>query len=234
MVEEVNPSRTNDNDEDKKEAPSSKTEKAEEAAALTGSTASSSDSPKKKEVAGSEAKSSIKKKKSEDVDNVIAAGLQHKDEGNQFMTQRDWSKAIDSYNKAIECDPKNHIYYSNRCAAFMKRGDKDRALKDAQKCVELAPEWPKSYLRLGHSLLNLNKLDEAKEAIEKGLSCISKTTKKTASGGGQSNGTSGHETGLKAVLREINEKTEGKEEPGVFFKTERKMAWSDTPRIGWI
>lgn len=51
--------------------------------------------------------------------------------------------------QAITIDPDNHVLYSNRSAAYLKSDSKSKALWDAQKCVELQPEWAKGYSRLG-------------------------------------------------------------------------------------
>ena len=45
----------------------------------------------------------------------------------------------------------------------------EEAHSDAQKVVELKPEWPKGYSRLGAALYGLERLDEAIEAYDKGL-----------------------------------------------------------------
>ena len=75
-----------------------------------------------------------------------------KDEGNaafQSGTTEGLLLSIEMYSKAIETDPDNHIYYSNRSASHLKNDSKSKALWDAEKCVELAPNWAKGYSRLG-------------------------------------------------------------------------------------
>ena len=49
--------------------------------------------------------------------------------------------------KAIEIDGLKHFYFSNRSAAYLGKGDFAAALKDAEKCVKLAPRWAKGFLR---------------------------------------------------------------------------------------
>ena len=39
--------------------------------------------------------------------------------------------------------PHNHIFYSNRANAHYQLGDFEESLKDADKCIELNPEWGK-------------------------------------------------------------------------------------------
>lgn len=45
----------------------------------------------------------------------------------------------------------------------------DSALEDAQKCVELKPDWAKGYSRLGGALFGQGKHQEAVDAYKKGL-----------------------------------------------------------------
>lgn len=71
-------------------------------------------------------------------------------------------------DQAIEVDPDNHIYYSNRSAAYMKADSISKALKDAEKCVSLAPQWAKGYSRLGAAQHGLGRLDAAVDTLKKG------------------------------------------------------------------
>lgn len=45
----------------------------------------------------------------------------------------------------------------------------ESALQDAEKAIELRPEWSKGYSRRGTALLGLNQVERAIEALEKGL-----------------------------------------------------------------
>ena len=70
-----------------------------------------------------------------------------KAEGNALFKAGEFKKAAVAYTKGIKADPSNHILYSNRCAAFLKMLKVSRALRDAETCIELAPEWAKGYYR---------------------------------------------------------------------------------------
>ncbi|CAM9643839.1 unnamed protein product, partial [Hapterophycus canaliculatus] len=62
------------------------------------------------------------------------------------------------------------VYFSNRSAAYLKLGDaKSKALKDAEKCMELAPEWSKSFSRLGSAQHALGRFDAAVQTLKAGL-----------------------------------------------------------------
>lgn len=78
-------------------------------------------------------------------------------------------EAIDAYTKAIECDGTQHVFYSNRSAAYLSQGDGTNALADANKCIEINGTWAKGYTRKGAALHSLKKYDEAKEAYNEGL-----------------------------------------------------------------
>lgn len=66
-----------------------------------------------------------------------------KEEGNAHIQKQNYEQAIESYSKAIEAEPTNHILYSNRSLAYNKRCLWKEGLCDAQKSVELNPNWVK-------------------------------------------------------------------------------------------
>lgn len=73
------------------------------------------------------------------------------------------------YTQAIEVNPDDHVYYSNRSAVYMKSGSVSKALKDAEKCVQLSPSWPKGYNRLGVAQQGLRRFDAAIDSFKRGL-----------------------------------------------------------------
>ncbi len=85
------------------------------------------------------------------------------------MKHKDFDEAIEWYEKAIEIDPKNHVVYSNRSAAYLSKGDGLNALCDAEMCVDLNPKWGKGYVRKGAALHSLKRYKEAVQAYEQGL-----------------------------------------------------------------
>lgn len=60
------------------------------------------------------------------------------------------------FSLAIECDPTDAVFFSNRSACYASLDDYPNALADAQKAVALKPDWSKAYSRLGLALLKLN------------------------------------------------------------------------------
>ena len=80
----------------------------------------------------------------------------HKARGNAAYGRKEWDAAIECYSNAIKIDNTNHVYFSNRSAAYLAKGGCDRdALKDAEQCISLAPMWAKGYMRKGDALARL-------------------------------------------------------------------------------
>ena len=91
-----------------------------------------------------------------------------KDQGNDLFQAGRTQEAIVVYSQAISLDPDNHVFYSNRCAAYMKDDSKSKALHDAEKCVKLAPTWSKGYIRLGAAQQSLKRFEMAIDTFKKG------------------------------------------------------------------
>ncbi|KAK4605414.1 hypothetical protein RGQ29_013467 [Quercus rubra] len=71
--------------------------------------------------------------------------------------------------------PSNYLLYSNRSATYARLGKHVEALADAEKTVQLKPDWPKGYFRLGEAHFGLGHFDEAVAAYTKGLAVTTYT-----------------------------------------------------------
>jgi len=69
--------------------------------------------------------------------------LDLKDKGNAALSAGNYEQAVELYTQAIALDPKNHVLFSNRSAAYAKQGKYANALEDAEKTVSIKPDWPK-------------------------------------------------------------------------------------------
>ena len=85
----------------------------------------------------------------------------YKEDGNLFMREGKFYDAIRFYSKAIELDPTNYIFYSNRSAAYLTLNVGTFVLRDAIRCVELNSSWPKGYSRWGAALQALQRFKDA-------------------------------------------------------------------------
>ncbi|KAI3353502.1 hypothetical protein L3Q82_020022 [Scortum barcoo] len=90
-------------------------------------------------------------------------------QGIQMFEQGQYSQAVDMFTKAIYCDPKDHRFYGNRSCCYWCLEQYSSALTDAQKSIQLAPDWPKGYFRKGCALMGLKRHSEAEEAMEQVL-----------------------------------------------------------------
>ncbi len=78
-----------------------------------------------------------------------------KDAGNKALQSGNITAAIENYTKAINADGTNHVYYSNRSAAYLKNGDGNNALEDALSTIAINPEFSKGYSRKGGELYRI-------------------------------------------------------------------------------
>eukprot|EP01088_Endostelium_zonatum_P011197 TRINITY_DN250_c0_g1_i1.p1 TRINITY_DN250_c0_g1~~TRINITY_DN250_c0_g1_i1.p1 ORF type:complete len:261 (+),score=67.79 TRINITY_DN250_c0_g1_i1:106-888(+) len=92
-----------------------------------------------------------------------------KDKGNKFFSAKNYNDAISWYSKAIQLDPTDSAFYSNRAAAYMAVNKYEEALKDSESCIKAKPDWVKGHYRKGLALMSLNRHGEAVRAFEKGL-----------------------------------------------------------------
>ncbi|OQR88005.1 hypothetical protein ACHHYP_07713 [Achlya hypogyna] len=89
--------------------------------------------------------------------------------GNELFAAGQYAQAVDAFTEAINLEPSNAIFYSNRSGAYLKLNRGADAIADAKKCVELRPEWAKGYSRLGTAYYYTKQYVEAKAAYERGL-----------------------------------------------------------------
>jgi stress-induced-phosphoprotein 1 len=95
--------------------------------------------------------------------------VEAKNKGNDAFQKKDFGAAVKYFTEAIDLDPGNHVLFSNRSGAYASLGDYQKALEDANKCVELKPDWVKGYTRKATAHMFLGKLDEALEDYNAGL-----------------------------------------------------------------
>lgn len=89
------------------------------------------------------------------------------------MLSKNYELAIDEYSKAIDLNPMDPIFYSNRAAALIHmkstEGSLSKAEKDCLKALELDPSYSKAQIRLGSVYLAQKKYPLSIETLEKAL-----------------------------------------------------------------
>lgn len=83
--------------------------------------------------------------------NKEQAGV-HKVDGNEFYKNADYNKAIETYTLGIDicplnCSEERGILYGNRGAAYIQLDNKQLAIQDCTKSLELKPKYMKVLIR---------------------------------------------------------------------------------------
>jgi small glutamine-rich tetratricopeptide repeat-containing protein alpha len=93
----------------------------------------------------------------------------YKQEGNTYMSSKNYDAAIESYTQAVALDANNPVYYSNRAAAYSSKGDHLSAIGDAEQAITVDPKFIKAYHRLGHAQYSMEDFKAAATSFERGL-----------------------------------------------------------------
>jgi len=99
----------------------------------------------------------------------MATADDFKAKGNAALQEKNFSEAIEHYTSAINLNGSNHVYYSNRSAAYLSKGDGQNALEDANSCISLNPKFAKGYGRKGAALHSLKRYNDSIASYEEGL-----------------------------------------------------------------
>jgi type IV pilus biogenesis/stability protein PilW len=89
--------------------------------------------------------------------------------GVEFYHQRDFLKAIQSYQKVIEIDPTYIEAYNNLGIVYQEIGNSNKALEMYQKAIELNPQYEKAYNNLGILFYLKGRYEESVEAFQKAI-----------------------------------------------------------------
>ena len=87
--------------------------------------------------------------------------MSFKEQGNNAFKTKDFDTAIKFYTQAIEENPTDHTIYGNRSAAYYSLKKHSEAQADAEKCIEIKPDWSKGYQRKAMALQAQGDLDQA-------------------------------------------------------------------------
>jgi len=97
------------------------------------------------------------------------AAAPFKADGNAAFAKKNFKEAAEHYTKALTEDPFDHVFYSNRSACYAEEQDFEKALRDADKCIKLNPQFAKGFSRQALALYNLGRYPDAETAAQTGL-----------------------------------------------------------------
>ncbi len=100
------------------------------------------------------------------MDPVVLQSRQFAVKGNEMANLGHYSTAIDLFTQAISLDPRDFRFFGNRSFCYDRLQQYESALKDANRAISLAKEWPKGYFRKGRALAGLKRYAEAETAFE--------------------------------------------------------------------
>uniref|UniRef100_A0A8C6LSH2 Serine/threonine-protein phosphatase n=1 Tax=Nothobranchius furzeri TaxID=105023 RepID=A0A8C6LSH2_NOTFU len=83
-----------------------------------------------------------------------------------FFSDKDYENAIKYYTEALDLNPQNAIYYSNRSLAYLRTECYGYALADATKALEVDKNYIKGYYRRATSNMALGKFKAALKDYE--------------------------------------------------------------------
>jgi len=85
--------------------------------------------------------------------------------GNEMFRASDFMQAAVHYTESVRLDPTVSAVWANRAQCWLKLGDLEKALADAERCTEVEPANPKGWFRKGMSLHAMKRFAEAIPAL---------------------------------------------------------------------
>ncbi|GMT09223.1 hypothetical protein PFISCL1PPCAC_520, partial [Pristionchus fissidentatus] len=105
------------------------------------------------------------------------AAVAEKNLGNEAYKKKDFAEAHVHYDKAIELDPTNATFHSNKAAAFFEEGKVDECIASCERAVEVGREHradytviAKAFTRAGNAELKRSNLKAALNWFQRSLS----------------------------------------------------------------
>ncbi|TSP46835.1 Serine/threonine-protein phosphatase 5 [Bagarius yarrelli] len=89
-----------------------------------------------------------------------------KEKANNYFKEKDYENAIKYYTEALELNPSNAIYFSNRSLAYLRTECYGYALADATRALEIDKNYIKGYYRRATSNMALGKFKAALKDYE--------------------------------------------------------------------
>lgn len=100
-----------------------------------------------------------------------------KEKGNEFYKKKDFTNAIEYYNKAIEYDPTDITFYNNLAAVYFEQKNFEKCIELCEKGIEVGREnradfklIAKSLMRIGNAYKKMKNYHQAKVYYEKSMS----------------------------------------------------------------
>ena len=97
--------------------------------------------------------------------------LKMKELGNQAYKNKEYSQAINYYSKAIQLNPQDSNFYSNRALCYFNMENFIDCVADCNRAINLNPAFVKAYKKKASALANQLKFTEAVQAMKDAVNC---------------------------------------------------------------
>lgn len=97
------------------------------------------------------------------------AAKEKKDEGNALYKKKEFEKALAAYDEAIEIDPTNMTFLSNKAAVYFTQKKYDECIEMCMKAVEVGKENKAPFEDRGKALTRCAKAYQKKGDLEKAI-----------------------------------------------------------------
>ncbi|MCP9259789.1 putative Stress-induced-phosphoprotein 1 [Dirofilaria immitis] len=84
----------------------------------------------------------------------MAEALKEKELGNEAYKQRNFDEAVKHYEKAIELDPTNIVFYNNKAAVLFEQKKYDECIELCKKAVDIGREQRADYTHIAKKCLS--------------------------------------------------------------------------------
>jgi len=88
-----------------------------------------------------------------------------KGQGNDAFRANDFNQAAALYTLALTNDPTMHVAFANRSQCWLKMGQLEKALADAEECIKIEPKFVKGHFRKGLCLHAMKRYGDAIGAL---------------------------------------------------------------------
>jgi tetratricopeptide (TPR) repeat protein len=97
--------------------------------------------------------------------------------GIAYSKNKNWTKSITEFNKAIELNPRFSEAYCNRAIAYRPKGEHDKSLFDFKRAIEIRPKYARPYNSRGLTYMSKREYDKAISDYNKAIEISSRFAK---------------------------------------------------------
>ncbi len=109
------------------------------------------------------------KQKNKKKDKDIKDPVKLKELGNKAYINQNYDEAVEFFSKAIELQPDEPVFYSNRATVYFEQERFDDSLNDCDKALELNPKMVKAMYRKAQVLSEQLKVEEAIKILKQSI-----------------------------------------------------------------